>query len=78
MAIIISLAEITVAARFFLQPAEHLLFCKQLSKTYPLAVSVLGSPAKEGEGAGSDGTESKIFDPGRVGSAIYGLGLNFP
>jgi len=27
----------------------------------------------------SDGSESKIFDPGRVESAIYGLGLeNFP
>jgi len=24
----------------------------------------------------SDGSGSKFFDPGRVGSAIYGLGLN--
>jgi len=24
----------------------------------------------------SDGSGSKIFDPGQVGSAIYGLGLN--
>jgi len=24
----------------------------------------------------SDGSQSKIFDPGRVGSAIIGLGLN--
>jgi len=30
---------------------------------------------------GSDGSRSKFFDPGQVGSAIYGLGLdleNFP
>jgi len=25
----------------------------------------------------SDGSGSKIFDPGQVGSAIYGLGLNW-
>jgi len=41
-------AEVPCAARVNLQPAEHLLFCKQFSKMCPF---VLASESKGDEGA---------------------------
>jgi len=42
------LAEVPGAAWINLQPAEHLLFCKQFSKLCPSALSVLGPPGPGG------------------------------
>jgi len=47
------LAELPWAARVNLQPAEHLLFCKQFSKTCPSAYRVQAPQAQSEEGAGA-------------------------
>jgi len=44
------LAEVPGPARVNLQPAEHPLLCKQFSKMFPSAFSVLGPPGPGGRG----------------------------
>jgi len=61
------IAEVPRAARVDLQPAEHLPFCKEFSKMFPSAFSVLGPQVQGGGGGGQTCTKTFL---GQVGMCI--------
>jgi len=63
-------AEVTGAAQVNLQPAEHLLFCKQFSKMCPSAFSVFGPPGPGG-GRGDQACTKTFFPSGDVHAKFH-------
>jgi len=54
-----------------LQLAEHPLLCKQFSKMFPSAFSVLGPPGPGGRGQGSNLHQNLPWTGGDVGAKFY-------